>query len=153
MHVPFGKHRVEEGLAFEPNLRRCPARVCHTRADQQRQKARIEIAIGNAAARAAKSGAVAARVRVLRPGVFCPGKGRGRGASGRMCRAGFGGRVLKADVGAPARAWEQLTHRTLTMGLEYFIAISGVGGVRFGVGFIAQPRHHPPKRCSTPPLA
>ena len=63
----------------------------HTRAKRQRQKARSEISAGNDAARAANSGAVAARVSVLRRGVFCPGKGRGRSASGRMCRARFGG--------------------------------------------------------------
>ena len=63
----------------------------HTRAKRQRQKARSEISVGNDAARAAKSGAVAPRVRVLRQGVFCPGKGRSRGASGWMRRAGFGG--------------------------------------------------------------
>ena len=62
-----------------------------TRAVNKRQKARSEISAGNDAARAAKSGAVAARVRVLRPGVFCAGKGRHRGASGWMYRAGFGG--------------------------------------------------------------
>ena len=66
-------------------------RRLHTRAKRQRQKARSEISAGNDAARAAKSGAVAARVRVLRPGVFCPGRGRGRSALGRVCRAGFGG--------------------------------------------------------------
>ena len=46
----------------------------HTRAKRQRQKARSEISVGNDAARAANSGAVAARVSVLRRGVFCPGK-------------------------------------------------------------------------------
>ena len=66
-------------------------RRLHTRAKRQRQKARSEISVGNDAARAAKSGAVAPRVRVLRPGVFCPGEGRSRGASGWMCREGFGG--------------------------------------------------------------
>ena len=49
------------------------------------------MSVENDAARAAKSGAIAGQVRVLRPGVFCPGKGRYRGASGRMCREGFGG--------------------------------------------------------------
>jgi hypothetical protein len=63
----------------------------HTRVKRQRQKARSEISVGNDAARAAKSGAVAPRARVLRPGVFCPGEGRGRGAAGWMCREGFGG--------------------------------------------------------------
>ena len=72
------------------NLRALRRRRLHTRAKRQRQKARSEISVGNDAARAAESGAFAPRVRVLRPGGFCPGKGRGRGAPGWMCRAGFG---------------------------------------------------------------
>ena len=73
------------------NLRVLRRQRLHTRAKQHRHKARSEISAGNDAARAANSGAVAARVSVLRRGVFCPGKGRGRSASGRMCRARFGG--------------------------------------------------------------
>ena len=73
------------------NLRVLTRQRLHTRAERQREKARSEVSVGNDAARAAKSGAVAPRVRVLRPGVFCPGEGRGRGASGRMCWAEFGG--------------------------------------------------------------
>ena len=51
------------------------------------------MSVENDAARTAKSGAIAGQVRVLslRPGLFCPGKGRGRGASGWVCWAGFGG--------------------------------------------------------------
>ena len=82
----------------------------HTRAKRQRQKAKSEISVENDAARAAKSGAIAGQVRVLRPGVFCPGKGRGRSASGRMCRAGFGGRAgAEHSPRLPEAAQEKFT--------------------------------------------
>ena len=74
------------------------------------------MSVENDAARAAKSGAIAGQVRVLRPGVFCPGKGRGRGASGWVCWAGFGDQ--SAIVAAPAeeRGFPQQVDCTLAIG-------------------------------------
>ena len=74
------------------------------------------MSVENDAARAAKSGAIAGQVRVLRPGVFCPGKGRGRGASGWVCRARFGGQ--SAIVAAPVQdsACPQKIDRTFAIG-------------------------------------
>ena len=46
----------------------------HTRAKRQRQKARSEMSVANEAAGAAKSAAVAPRVRVLRSDCFFPGQ-------------------------------------------------------------------------------
>ena len=98
LHARGGRDARTIGQAYRrgaaghrANLRALLSRRLHTRAKRQRQKARREISVENDAARAAKSGAIAGQVCVLRPGVFCPGKGRGRGASGWVCWAGFGG--------------------------------------------------------------
>ena len=49
---------------------------------------------------------------MLRPGVFCPGKGRCRGASGWMCRAGLGGQsAIAAAAHLPAPVRSRITAR------------------------------------------
>ena len=73
------------------------------------------MSVENDAARAAKSGAIAGQVHVLRPGVFCPGKGRGRGASGGMCRAGLGGQSAIVATPAEERVFPQQVDRTLAI--------------------------------------
>ena len=82
---------------------------------------------------AAKSGAVAPRVRVLRPGVFCPGRGRGRSASGRVRRAGSWRARARRRPGKEASACAKKDDGTLTIGGEYFWAISVVPCIRFAV--------------------
>ena len=74
-------------------LRAPRSRILHTRAKRQRQKARSEISVGNEAARAAESAAVAPRVRVLRSGVFLGAEdvagARQAGCAGQGLAAGW----------------------------------------------------------------
>ena len=74
------------------------------------------MSVENDAARAAKSGAIAGQVRVLRPGVFCPGKGRGRGASGWVCWAGFHDQSANCTSVGEDRPWWEKIDRTLAIG-------------------------------------
>ena len=120
------------------NLRVLRRQRLRARAKPRRQKARSEVSVGKDAARAAKSAAVAPRVRVLRPCVFCPGKGRGRGASGWVCRAGFGGRSGDAhphreDLGPAGKDYRTLAHH-----LAYLEDEKYVGCIRIYVGLVVK---------------
>ena len=74
------------------------------------------MSVENDAARAAKSGAIAGQVRVLRPGVFCPGKGCGRGASGWVCWAGYSGQSVIVPRGMDDGESPRKSHSTFAFG-------------------------------------